>query len=306
MFEVKKLDQLLDGQFKDSKTVGPLVCPSCRRQITSNSNYRYGNLIRQKRNMVRKLHGAVLYKLATKKQKDAFIEKVLWNFLPLQVFRKGTHEKVAFLLERYQERLFFLLERYRQYLPTVFEELPALLLPSRPCTQKSLNVLENEIDQYVLIKEWEGIYKDHPELSTSMQQLLAFFKATPPSAQKTQDVYCEKERIFLLWMIAGLEGAVPSSSKDYGVLMQLKEMLVFNKPALTVRDVNTHFDKLQNIAHRAKKWRCAGVDPDSLKPARAIFINGVWTVCPNGHICCKPRGLNSVDEEMWECPDCPH
>ena len=292
MFEVKKLDQLLDGQLIDSKAVGPLVCPFCRRQITSNSSYRYGNLIRQKRDMVGKLHATILNTLATKEHQDVFIEKVLSNFLPSQLL-KGTHERLASILKRNCE-----------YLPIMFEELPALFSRSRSCTQKSLNVLENEIDQYVLIKEQERIYKDHPELSTSLQQLLAFFKATPPSAQKIQDVYCEKERIFLLWMIASLEGAVPSSSIDYNVLKQLKEVLVFNKPVLTVSDVNTHFDKLQNVAHRAKK-RFAGVDPDRLKPARAIFINGVWTVCPNGHICCKPRGLNSVDKEMWGCPDCP-
>ena len=307
LFEVKKLDQLLDGQLIDSKAVGPLVCPSCRRQITNNSSYRYGNLIRQKRDMVGKLHATILNNLATKEHQDAFIEKVISNFLPSQLL-KGTHERLAL---RWWSRdsptrlIDLTLKRNCEHLPTMFEELPALLSRSRSCTQKSLNVLENEIDQYVLIKEQERIYKDHPKLSTSLEQLLAFFKATPPSAQKTQDVYCERERIFLLWMITSLEGAVPSSNKDYDVLMQLKEVLVFNKPTLTVSDVNTHFDKLQNVAHRAKK-RFAGVDPDRLKPARAIFINGVWTICPNGHICCKPRGLNSVDKEMWGCPDCPH
>ena len=298
LFEVKKLDQLLDGQLKDSKAVGPLVCPFCRRQITGNSSYRYGNLIKQKREMIGRLHASVLNNLASKMQQDAFTEKVLSNFLPSQLPSK-------LLLKETRGRSAFLFMKSCTFLPTMFEELPTLFPRSGSCTQKSLNVLENEIDQYVLIKGKEGLYKDHLELSTFLQQLLVFFKATPPSAQKTQDVYCERGRIFLLWMISSLEVAVTSSSKDYSVLKQLKEMLVSNKPVLTVSDVSTYFDKLQDIAHRAKK-QFAGVDPDSLKPTRANFINGVWTICPNGHICCKPRGVDSVDKEMWACPDCPH
>ena len=156
----------------------------------------------------------------------------------------------------------------------------------------------------MLLKEHESLYKDHPELLTSLQQLIAFFKATPPSAQKIQDISCERQRLFKLYMISNLETVVLPPNKDHSVLMQLKDMLVFNQPKLTLSNVSTHFDELQNVVHRARVRRFTGVDSKSLKPGRINFINDVWTVCTNGHIYCEPRGVSGM--EMWGCPDCPH
>ena len=65
----------------------------------------------------------------------------------------------------------------------MFEKL-LTLLPSLV-----LEKLENESDQYVLIKKYELIYKDHTELLSSLEQLLVHYKATP---KKTHDVYCER------------------------------------------------------------------------------------------------------------------
>ena len=289
LFEVKKLDQLLDGQFKDSRAVGPLVCPSCRKQICS--SHRYGSLIKQKRVMIERLHTAISNNLASTERRDAFIEKVLSNFVPSHLLLKKPHGSHT------------ILQKNSKYLPAMFKDLPTLF--SQPCTSKCLSILENEIDQYVLIKKCESLYKNYPELLMSLQQLLVFFKETPPSAQKHLDTYCERQRIFLLWMISNLDKVVLPSNKDHNILAQVKEKLVNNQTRLTLPDVSTHFEELQNVTQRAKR-RFNGVDPDSLKPTRANFINGVWTICPNGHIYCKPRGVDSVDKEMWVCPDCPH
>ena len=286
LFEVKKLDQLLDGQLKDNTVTGPLVCPSCRKQIRS--SHRYGNLIKQNRGMIEKLHTTVSSKIASKKQQDAFIEKVLSNFMPSHFPPKEEHWSHEELAKKYFKRL-----------PPMFEKLPTF--PSKSCTKKTLGILENEIDQYVLIKNYESLYKGHPELMASLQQLLVFFKVTPPSAQKALDTYCEGQRIFLLWMISKLEVVILPSNKDYNLLKQLKEKLVFNQTKLTLPDVSTHFDELQNMAHRVKK----SFTVHSLKPARANFINGIWTVCTKGHMYCEPRGLIGMDKEMWGCPDCP-
>ena len=288
----------------DGTAVGPLVCPFCGRQIKS--SYRYGNLIKRKREMIEKLHATTSNDFASKEQQDAVVEKVLSSFLLSQFASKEQQDSVfeKFLLNFFPSlagRHQRLMEGSKQ-LPAMFKKLPTLL--SKPCTTKTLSIVENEIDQYILIKEYESLYQGHPESLTSLQQLLEFFKATPPSAQKTLDVYCERQRIFLLWVISSLEVAVSSSNQDYNVLKQLKEKLVFNRPKLTLPNVSTYFDELQNMAHRVKK-SFAGVDSHSLKPSRANFINGVWTVCTNGHVYCKPRGLSGMDIEIWGCPDCP-
>ena len=289
LFEVGQLDQLLDAQLE---VVGPLMCPYCRKQIRF--SHRYGNLIKQKQEMIKRLHTAVLHKLASEKQKDSLIVKVLSNFLPSQLLLKDTLPS--------HEKLLLLKKNSKHFLPKAFGKLPTVL--SQSCTSKTLNILESEIDQYVLIKKYESVYRHHPELLTSMQELLAFFKETPPSAQKSLDVYCERQRIFLLSMILNLEVAVPPPNKDHSVLKQLKETLIFNQPKFTPPNVSTYFDELQKVARRAGKRFT--VDSKSLKPSRVHFINGVWTVCSNGHVYCEPRGLNGMDKEMWGCPDCPN
>ena len=291
LFEVNKLDQLLDGQLKDSKAVGPLVCPSCRKQI--HSSHRYGNLIKQKRDIIERLHAAVSNNLASTKQQDAFIEKVLSNFLPSHLLLKAAHGS--------HDVLVLLLQKNSKYLPTMFKKLPTLL--SQPCTSKTLSILENEINQYVLMKGYESLCMEDPELLTLFQQLVIFFKTTPPSAQKNLDTHCERHRIILLWMTSYLDKVDLPSNKDHNILKQLKERLVNNQPKLTPPDVTAHFDELQNVAQRARK-RFTIAD-NSLKPTRASFISGIWTVCPNGHIYCEPRGLINLDKEMWGCPDCP-
>ena len=294
LFEVKRLDQLLDGQLKDSRAVGPLVCPSCRKQIRS--SHRYGDLIKQKRGTIERLHTTVSGNIASKKQQDSFMETVLSIFVPSHLLLTGVRG--------FCEGPVSLLKRNSKLLPPMFEKLPTLL--SKSCTNKTLSILENEISQYVMIKEHESLYKDHPELLTSLQQLIAFFKATPPSAQKVQDTSCERQRLFQQYMISNLEAVVIPPNKDHSVLMQLKGILVFNQPKLTLSNASTYFDELQNVARRAKVRRFTGVDPRSLKPAEVNFINGVWTVCTNGHIYCEPRGVSGMDKEMWGCPDCPH
>jgi len=98
-------------------------------------------------------------------------------------------------------------------------------------------------------------------------------------------------------MISQLKGVIPPH-----FLKQRKEMLVFNQPKLTLPDVSAHFNELQKVAGRI---RFTGVDLRNLKPTRANFINGIWTVCNNGHVHCKPRGQSMMDNEMWKCPDCP-
>ena len=293
LFEVTRLDQLLDGQLKDSRAVGPLVCPSCRKQIRC--SHRYGDLIKQKRGTIERLHTTVSGNIASKKQQDSFIENVLSVFVP---------SRLHLLLKGFQEGPVSVLKRNSKLLPPMFEKLPTLL--SKSCTNKTLSILENEISQYVMIKEHESLYKDHPELLTSLQQLIEFFKATPPSAQKTQDISCERQRLYQLYIISSLEMMVVPPNKDHSVLMQLKDVLVFNQPKLTLSNVSTYFDELQNVARRARVRRFIEVDSKSLKSAKVDFINGVWTVCTNGHIYCEPRGMSGMNKELWGCPDCPH
>ena len=257
LFEVKKLDQLLDGQLKDSRAVGPLVCPSCRKQIRS--SHRYGDLIKQKRGTIERLHTTVSGNIARKKQQDDFIENILSVFVP---------SRLHLLLKGFQEGPVSVLKRNSKLLPPMFEKLPNLL--SKSCTNKTLSILENEISQYVMIKEHESLYRGHPELLTSLQQLIEFFKATPPSAQKTQDVSCERQRLYQLYMISNLEMVVVPPNKDHSVLMQFKDMLVFNQPKLTLSNVSTCFDELQNVARRARVRRFIEVDSKSLKSAKVI------------------------------------
>ena len=298
LFEVKTLDQLLDSQLKDSRVVGPLVCPSCRKQIRF--SHRYGDLIRQKRSLTEKLHAFVSGSIASKKELDAFIQKVLNNFLPSQLLTKGAFRGIFGL----QESPDLLLKKNIKLLPSMFKKLPTLL--SKSCTAKTLSILENELSQYVLIKEHESLYADRPELLASLQQLKVFFETTPPSAQKSLDTFCERQRLYQLYMISNLEMVVPPTSKDHIVLMQHKEMLTFNQPKLTLPNVAVYFDELQSVARRAKVRRFTDVDSKNLKPARDSFINGIWTVCNKDHIYCQPRGVLGMDKEMWGCPDCPH
>ena len=246
-----------------------LVCPSCRKQIRS--SHRYGDLIKQKRGVIERLHTTVSGNIASKKQQDAFIEKVLSIFVPSHL-----------CVRRYNNGPVSLLKRNSKCLPPMFEKLPTLL--SKSCTNKTLSILEHEIRQYAIVKEHESLYKDHPELLTSLQQLITFFEATSPSAQKIRDTSCERQRLFQLYMISNLETVVLPPNKDHSVLMQLKDMLVFNQPELTLSNVSTHFDELQNVAHRARVRRFTRVDSKSLKPGRVNFINGVWTVCTNDHM----------------------
>ena len=163
-------------------------------------------------------------------------------FVPSHLLLKGARV--------FQERPVSLLMRNSKLLPPMLEKLPTLL--SKSCTNKTLSILENEINQYVMIKEHESLYEDHPELLTSLQQLIEFFKAMPPSAQKTQDIGCERQHLYQLYMISSLEMVVVPPNKDHSVLMELKDVLEFNQPKLTLSNVSTYFDELQNVARRAR------------------------------------------------------
>ena len=287
LFEVKELDQLLDDQFKVNAIVEPLACPECGKEI--HFSYRYGDLVRKKKEKIQSIRDT-MFEPATVDQQQAIIEKVLSQFVPDLEYTEDIHHNEV-------ERL---LRRKAKYLPVVFKKPKRYLLAS---ALKSIqaSILENEIDQYMLLKEYEPLYEQYSDLSASLQELLMMFVKTPPSAQKSQDVSCERKRIFLLWMIYSLT-SITIPQEHYAIIQQLKEKLIVNDSNLTLPALVAHYDKLQVIAQKlGKRFK---VDERHMQSSKTITFNGVWRICPNSHVYCKPRGLTASGDE-WQCPDCP-
>ena len=283
LFEVKELDQLLDNQFKGNTTVKPLGCPACDKEI--HSSYRYGDLVKKKKEIIQSIRD-IMFQPATIEMQQAIIEKVLSQFVPSQTGDIHYNE-----VDR-------LLKKKRKYLPVVFKK------PRRYLLASSLNsiqatILENEIDQYMLLKEYELLYQQYPDLSALLRELLTFFVKTPPSAQKSQDVSCERQRIFLLWMISNIT-SVSVPQEHSAVIEQLKEKLKLNDPKLTLPTLAAHYEKLQAIAQKLGKH--FKVDVRHMQSSKTALTNGVWKVCPRGHVYCQPRGLT---DDKWLCPECP-
>jgi len=139
--------------------------------------------------------------------------------------------------------------------------------------------------------------KHHPEMSSTLQELIAFFEKAPPSTQKSQDVLSETLRIFLLQIISSLSSAMPKAGEDYIVVQQLTEILRVGQPRLSVSALTGHCDQLQKMAE-SLGIKINKVDIKCLQLSTAAnFTNGVWIICSNGHLFCKPRGLSGSDKE---------
>jgi len=284
LFEVKMLDQLLDEQFKENKIIEPLVCPSCRKQI--HSCYRYGNMIKRRKEMNEKLCVTVKQTVSIK-QRDVVIEKILSSFVPYFYNDEDTFTSV--------------LRRHAKSLPPVFKKVSGILT-SPNLTVRTLNIIENEIDQYTILEEFTLLCKQFPDLQASLKELLSFFKKAPSSIQKSNDVSCERQRILFLWMIDSLKLLDSLPSKDLLEMQQLQESLLSNQPKLTLISAIKHYDNLQIIAKRLGKR--IKLNAEILQPNKAVFFSGIWTACPNNHIYCKPRGLLVSEEDKWLCPEC--
>ena len=284
LFEVKMLDQLLVEQFKENTVIQPLVCPSCRKQI--HSSYRYGDMIKRRKEMIEKLR-VTMKETASKRQRDVVIDKILSSCVPYFYDVEGTSASV--------------LRRHAKSLPPVFKKASETLTSS-DLSVRSLTILENEIDQYTILEKFTSLCEQFPDLQSSLKELLSFFKKTPSSVQKSNDISCERQRILFLWMINNLKSMVSSPNKDFLAMQQLQEGLLFNQPKLTLTSASKHYDDLQIIAKRlGKRIR---INAEQLQPNKAVFFSGVWTICPKSHIYCKPRGLLVSEEDKWLCPEC--
>ena len=99
---------------------------------------------------------------------------------------------------------------------------------------RSLNIIDNEIDQYTMLEKSVSLSEPFPNLQASLKELLSFFKKTPPSVQKSSDVSCERQSIFFLWMINYLKTIVSLPNEDFLAMQQLQDSLLFNQPKLTL------------------------------------------------------------------------
>ncbi|XP_065913466.1 NFX1-type zinc finger-containing protein 1-like [Dysidea avara] len=284
LFEVKMLDQLLDEQFKEYNTIiQPLVCPSCRKQI--HSMYRYGDIVKRRKEIIERLQ-ATMNKTADDKQRDVVIDKILSSFVPYFYHEEGTSASV--------------LRRKAKSLPPVFKKASETLTSS-DLSVRSLGILENEIDQYTILEKFTSLCEQFPDLQSSLKELLSFFEKTPPSVQKSNDVSCERQRIFLLLIITNLQSKISSTNKDFLAMQQLQEALRFNQPKLTLTTATKHYDDLQKVTKSSGKSITL---PEQLQSNKAVFFSGIWIICPNIHIYCKPRGLLVSEEDKWLCPEC--
>ena len=287
LFEVEELDQLLAEQFEEY-TVEPLVCPFCRKQIRF--SHRYGNLIKKKKEMLRKLRNTMTEPVSAQQQ-AATIKKVS-KFIPSHMHTEGDAVPDTLLVS--------MLKKFTQLLPPIFQKVSSLFTSHQ---QKYENlIIENEADLYAYLKDMHKRYPESSETSTSLQELIVFFEKAPASAQKSHDVLSEALRIFVLQMASSLSPAIPQTGEDYVVIKELTEKLRVDQPRLSVSALTNHFDRLQKMAERFE-IRIDRVDLKCLQPTKAAnFTNGVWIICSNGHLFCRPRGLSS--KETWQCPDC--
>ena len=288
LFEVKELDQLLDEQFEES-TVEPLTCPYCRKQIRF--SHRYGNMIKKKKEMLRKLRDTMTEPVSAEQQ--AVTIKKVSKFVPSHM--RTEYEVVPDTL------LASMLKRVTQFLPPTFKKVSSLFTPHQHKYENS--IIENEADLYAYLKDMHKQYLESSETSTSLQELIVFFEKAPASAQKSHDVLSEALRIFTLQMVSSLRPAIPQTGEDYALVKELTKKLRVDQPRLlSVSALTNHFDRLQKMAEKLK-IRINRVDLKCLQPTKATnFTNGVWIICSNGHLFCRPRGLSG--KEAWQCPDC--
>jgi len=269
LFEVKRLDQLLNEQFNDSTVIQPLYCPSCRKQIRY--SYRYGEMIKTRKKMIERSH-AIMKEPVSIEQRDMVFEKVHSNF-------SG-----------------------KQQLPHLFKTLTKMMMTSTPLLLGSLNILENEIDQYISLGKCLPLCEQFPDLLVRLQELIAFFEKTFPSVQKHYDVSCEKQRILLLWMMIGLKSIVSESCKDTIVLKRIEENLISNWPKFTMAAAASYYNDMFKIAKNAKLD--IEIDAEHFQPIKSISLSGVWTICPHNHVYCEPRAMLHNEKECFICPAC--
>ena len=300
LFEVNTLDKLLDEQFGDSTVMQPLVCPECRKQIQS--SYRYGNLIKKRKEAIERLHTGIK-EPAYREQQDAVIIEMLSCFLPGIVIghRDSLHrvlstnlKKLPPVLKRVAKFLLGPVHRYRHGERETVRGLRLLSI-------RSLGILQHEIDLYKELQNIHSMCERYPNLIILFQELFSYFKRTPPSFQKCYDVSCEKQRILLMWIASNLQLVISSDplNEDYVSMHHLYEKLECNQPKLTLVAASDHYDVLQEVA---KRWRYhVIVEAKHFAPNKAVFFSGVWTICPQNHIYCEPR---VHDKGKWLCPDC--
>ena len=303
LFEVNKLDKLLDEQFGDNTVLQPLVCPECRKQI--HSSYRYGELIKKRKEATERLN-KVFKKPTSTEAQDAVIKEMLLYLVPGAVI--GDHNSLLSFLRKNLKKLPSVLKRVANFLLSPShrnrhhggEAAGALHILSI----KSLAILQYEIDQYKELQHILPMCERYPNLIVLYEELLKFFKKTPPSLQKCYDVSCEKQRIVLMWIASNLQLVVPSdtSNEDHVATNYICEKLECNQPKLTLVSASHHYDALQEVA---KRWRYhMTVETKHFSPIKAVFFSGVWTICPQSHVYCAPRGLYITEKEESLCPDC--
>ena len=302
LFEVKMLDQLLDEQFKESTIIQPLVCPSCKKQI--HSSYRYGEMIKKKKEMVERLL-ATMKEAASENQRDAVIDKLLASFVPNAKSTVSIRKPVRNFLRGFppiaESNSVLLMRNYAKRLPLSFKKASEILTSSR-LSARSLNIIENEIDQYVILEKFIPLCEQFPDLQASLQELLCFCKETPPSVQKSNDVSCERQRILFLWMINDLKSKTSPSNENNLAMHLLQDGLMLNQPKLTLSSASKHYDDLQKIAKRLGKR--ITLNAEQLQPIKAVYFSGVWTTCLKSHVYCRPREGLMPEEDEWLCPEC--
>ena len=107
-----------------------------------------------------------------------------------------------------------------------------------------------------------------------------------------------------MWIASNLQLVVPSdtSNEDHVATNYICEKLECNQPKLTLVSASHHYDALQEVA---KRWRYhMTVETKHFSPIKAVFFSGVWTICPQSHVYCAPRGLYITEKEESLCPDC--
>ena len=281
LFEINTLDQVLDEQSQGNMVVQPPICPACSKCICF--SYRYGNVIKKKKEMVEISH-SFMKEPITQRQQDDILEKLFSNSLP-------NEHKIEPLVQ----------PKNFKYLPQVFKMLTDTVCAGTPLPLGSLNIVENEIDQYISLKKCLSLCEQFPDLLVCLQELFAFFEETPPSVQKFYDISCEKQRILLLWTISTLKlSAISELHNESHGLQQLEKELILNKPKLTLFIAGNHYDELLKIAKGLE--HIVEID-EYFQPIKAVFFSGVWTICPQNHVYCVPRVLKT-EKEMLLCPKC--
>ena len=265
-----------------NKVVQPLMCPSCGKHVYG--IYRYGNVNKQKKEMI-EMSCSFVRESTTLGQRDGVIEKIFLNSLSDEHKVKPLEPQKTF-----------------KYLPKVFKMLVDTLRDAIPMPLVTLNIAEYEVNQYISLKKCLPLCEQYSDLLDCLQELIAFFEETCPSVQKCHDVTCEKQRILLLWMISSLKSTISVSHDDYCFLRQLDRKLKINQPKMTLSVAANYYDELLKLAQRVES--STEVDSEHFQPIKAVFVSGVWTICPQKHVYCEPRGVCMAEKKMWLCPQC--